>query len=600
MKNKVKSIAWAFSLAWKVNKRILILWFSLMAVVSVLPAVALYYNRVIISVLNDYVSTGIGTIDYVLPYVLVFGIITALVGVSNRLNVEFIYSVMYNKYYFGMAELLMDAVQNFSMEELLKKDVNDEYYSVVLREGSLTDVISGFCSLLGKIVGLCSLLAVAFTISIPIFAVSLVYTVVVFWINLKYTEKQRYGWKKIRGNQRLAGHYSGMPFSPEYAKELRVFGIKNELIDKWKEAHRPIEEYHLKNSFDIGLRSLVGNIVFYLFLGAMVVFALFSVANSQMDAAGLLVIFTMCLDINGSISGAARMLVITDHGLYAVERQYKIFSDRTTQNAETESSDLGFSDDEVVFEARNLSYSYNGLDLALDDVSFQIKKGETIALVGVNGSGKSTLVKLLLQLYKPYHGKLFFYGKEYDSLPDGFLKDKIGAFFQDYHLFHMPIWENVGFGDIKNVDNEKKINSALEKGGAIGFVNELPKGKDTFIYKWVEESGAEFSGGEQQKIAISRTHMSDKDTLIFDEPASALDPIAELEQFINIKGKTDGRTAILISHRVGFARLADRIILLNNGKIAEMGTHEELMQKNGLYSEFFNAQAQWYKKVEDI
>ena len=600
MKTRIKSIVWAFSLAWKVNKRILIVWFSLMAVVSVLPSIALYYNREIIKVLNDFVSTGVGTIDEVLPFVFVFGIITALVGISNRLNVEFIYSVMYNKYYFGMAELLMDAVQNFSMEELLKKDINDEYYSVVLREGSLTDVISGFCSLVGKFVGLVSLLVVAFTISIPIFVVSLFYIAIVFWVNLKYTEKQRYSWKKIRGNERLAGHYSGMPFSSEYAKELRVFGNRNELIEKWKQAHLPIEEYHLKKSFDVGLRSLIGNVAFYLFLGAMVAFSIFSVVHSQMDAASLLVIFTMCLDINSSISGAARMIVITDHGLYAVERQYRIFSNRTKMSSKPTENQNIVLDNNIVFEAKNLSYSYNGSDLALDDVSFKIKKGETIALVGVNGSGKSTLVKLLLQLYKPFSGELFFCGKEYSSLPDGFLKDKIGAFFQDYHLFHMPIGENVGFGDISNVEDDSKVDCALEKGGAIGFVKKLPKGKDTFVYKWVEETGADFSGGERQKIAISRTHMSDKDILIFDEPASALDPISELEQFMNIKRKTDGRTAILISHRVGFARLADRIILLNNGKIAEIGIHDELMKNNGLYAEFFNAQAQWYKKAEDI
>ena len=183
------------------------------------------------------------------------------------------------------------------------------------------------------------------------------------------------------------------------------------------------------------------------------------------------------------------------------------------------------------------------------------------------------------------------------SVKTGFLKNRIGAFFQDYYLFHMPVGENIGFGDIENVDNREKINRALEKGGAAAFVACLPKGSDTFIYKWVEESGADFSGGERQKLAVSRAHMNDKDILVFDEPASMLDPISELEQFMNIKEKLDGRTAILISHRVGFARLADKIILLSEGKVAEVGTHDELMKKNGLYANFFNEQAQWYQRV---
>ena len=600
MKNKIKSIIWAFSLAWKIDKLVMLVWFTLVAVVSVLPSVALYYNKEIINTLNSYISTGNGSFDAIFPTVLIFGIVTALVGLSNRLNVELIYSIMYNKYYFGMAGLLMDAVQNFSMEELLKKDVNDEYYAVVLREGSLTDVISGFCSLFGKFVSLISLLVVSFSISIPVFAGSVVYTALSLWISLKYTEKQRYGWKKIRSNERLAGHYSGMPFSSEYAKEIRVFNTKERLIHSWEKAYKPIEDYRLKNSFEKGLMSFLTGIGFYIFLGILIIVSVFSVSKGTMTVAELLVIFTMCLNINSAISGAARTLVVTDHVLYAVERQYRIFGEKAKEIKEKDGINaVKEKDGTPVFEAKNLSYAYGGDNLALDDVSFKIYKGETVAIVGVNGSGKSTLVKLLLQLYKPLNGELYFCGENYSDFSDGFLKNKIGAFFQDYHLFHMPISENIGFGDVKNIHDSEKIDRALEKGGATDIVARLPKGKDTFVYKWIEQSGADFSGGERQKLAISRTHMSDKEILIFDEPASALDPIAELEQFNNIKSKTEGRTAILISHRVGFARLADRIILMDHGKIAETGTHDELMQKNGLYAEFFNAQAQWYQKTED-
>ena len=206
------------------------------------------------------------------------------------------------------------------------------------------------------------------------------------------------------------------------------------------------------------------------------------------------------------------------------------------------------------------------------------------------------MVNSLLQIYKPPSGKMYFHGADYNEFEQGFLKNSIGAFFQDYYLFHLPVFENVGFGDIENINDMDKINRALEKGGAAGFIMKLPKGSETFIRKDVEETGADFSGGERQKIAVSRAHMSDKAILIFDEPASMLDPISELEQFTHIKEKLEGNTAILISHRVGFASLADRIILLSGGKVAEVGTHDELMEKNGLYANFFNEQAQWYQK----
>jgi ATP-binding cassette subfamily B protein len=201
----------------------------------------------------------------------------------------------------------------------------------------------------------------------------------------------------------------------------------------------------------------------------------------------------------------------------------------------------------------------------------------------------------LLQLYRPQTGSVYFYGTDYNGLGNDFLRNRIGAFFQDYYLFHVSIAENVGYGDVDNVFNADKVNAAIEKGGAANVVVKAPYGADTFVAKRVNKDATDFSGGERQKIAVSRAHMSDKDILIFDEPASMLDPISELEQFMNIKEKIEGSTAILISHRVGFARLADRIILMDKGVVAEVGTHDELMAKEGLYAKFFNEQAQWYQ-----
>jgi len=597
MTAKLKAIGWAFSLAWRFNKTILIFWSLLVSAVSVLPAVALQYNKAIITELNAFLTTGNGRFDDILPIIVMFGIITALIGLSNRLNVEFIYSIMYDTYYFGMVELLIDGVQKISMEELLKKDVKDEFFAAAFREGSLTDVISGFCTLFGKFIGTASLLIVAFSLSKLIFVIALIYIIGIIWLNLVFVEKLRYNWQKIRDKERLVEYYENIPYSQEYAKELRIFESKDTLLKNWKEAYKPIYDYQIKNTVAVELRSFISGFGFYIFLTVMIVYSLFAVANGVMTAAVLLVIFTLCMNIFTSVTGIARTLMLTDHGLYALERQYKFFA--KPQKAATPSTiENSSAEPDIAFKVEDLSYFYDSENNkpALDHVSIQINRGETIALVGVNGSGKSTLVNNLLQIYKPPSGSLFFFENDYKSLEPNFLKNKIGAFFQDYYLFHLPVYENVGFGDVENIGDMDKINRALEKGGAAGFVSKLPNGSNTYIYKWVEETGADFSGGERQKIAVSRAHMSDKDILIFDEPASMLDPISELEQFTHIKEKIEGNTAILISHRVGFARLADRIILLDNGKVAEVGTHDELMAKNGLYANFFNEQAQWYKK----
>lgn len=647
---------WAFGLAWRFNKKILIMCCVLLSAVSVLPALALTYRQTILAALNRFLDTGEGSMEAILPVIVLFGVITALAGLSNRLNDELIYSLMFDSYYFGMEEILMDSVQKYTMEELLSKDTKDEYYACVLREGSLTDFISGFCALLGKFVGLFSLLLAAFSVSKTVFGISLFYIVLVVGLNLYSLKNRRDNWKKIRDKVRLADYYEGLPFTPDCAKEIRIFGFQALLAQKWKEAYGAVFDHERKNNLTAELYAFASGFGLYLFLAVMIFQSLYAVAGGKMTAEVLLVIFTLCMNLFTAVSGVAQTLVRTDYGLFALERQFRVFGAKAAVedglygkkkeallgedvpgNREDTSagdhkhgkkteillregefgnkadtlSECGIwdkdteifnpttgADDgkESIFRTEAISFSYKGDKTALEDVSISVKQGETVALVGLNGSGKSTLVKLLLQLYRPASGKIYYMNADYERLEDGFLGNRTGAFFQDYYLFHVPVWENIGFGDIEHVDDRDRIEKALEKGQAKSFVRNLPFGTETFVRRDIVKEGVDFSGGERQKLAVSRAYMSDKDIFIFDEPASMLDPISELEQFMSIRNTVKGKTAILISHRIGFARLADKIIVLDKGKVAEVGTHDELTARNGLYAGMFREQAQWYQK----
>lgn len=227
-------------------------------------------------------------------------------------------------------------------------------------------------------------------------------------------------------------------------------------------------------------------------------------------------------------------------------------------------------------------------------LSFTLHPGEKLALVGENGAGKTTLVKLLARLYDPTEGRILLDGhdlKEYD-LAD--LRMNIGIIFQDYLRYQMTFSQNIATGNIGQKENTEHIKSAAKQSMADELAQRLPGGYEQMLGKRFFE-GVELSGGEWQKVAIARAYMRDAQLLILDEPTSALDARAEFEVFERFTELTKGRSAVLISHRFSTVRMADRILVLEKGEIAEIGSHEELLAKGGRYAELFNLQAAGYK-----
>jgi ATP-binding cassette, subfamily B, bacterial len=247
------------------------------------------------------------------------------------------------------------------------------------------------------------------------------------------------------------------------------------------------------------------------------------------------------------------------------------------------------------FEFREVSFRYpDREDWALRGVNLTIRPGEKIALVGANGAGKTTLIKLLTRLYDPSEGQILLDGidlREY-SLED--LRDCVGVIFQDFVRYQVTARENIGFGQIKDMGNEARIIAAAERGGADEVMAKLPSGYDTLLGRWFEK-GAELSGGQWQKIALGRAFMRDSEVLVLDEPTSALDAEREYEIFQRFRELTAGRIAFLISHRFSTVRMADRIAVIEDGRIAELGTHAELIMLDKTYARLFNLQAEGYR-----
>ncbi len=246
-------------------------------------------------------------------------------------------------------------------------------------------------------------------------------------------------------------------------------------------------------------------------------------------------------------------------------------------------------------EFRNVGFRYpDREDWALRGLNLTILPDEKVALVGANGAGKTTLIKLLTRLYDPTEGQILLDGidlRDYD-LED--LRLSIGVIFQDFVRYQVSARENIGFGQIKDLADEARILAAAERGGADEVVESLPQGYDTLLGRWFEK-GAELSGGQWQKIALGRAFMRDSEVLVLDEPTAALDAEREYEIFQRFRDLTAGRIALLISHRFSTVRMADRIVVIEGGRLTELGTHGELLELDGTYARLFNLQAEGYR-----
>lgn len=243
----------------------------------------------------------------------------------------------------------------------------------------------------------------------------------------------------------------------------------------------------------------------------------------------------------------------------------------------------------------NVTFRYPGsAHAALEDVSLEIAPGEKIALVGENGSGKTTLIKLLTGLYKPESGTLELDGTSVNEMNLADLHEQIGVIFQDYVRYQLTLAENVGFGSVEHLAEQARILSAIESAGAADVLEDLPDGLESVLGSQFK-GGRELSGGQWQKVALARAFMRSARLLILDEPTSALDAEREYEIFHRFKRLTEGKTAILISHRFSTVRMADRIGVLEKGRLVELGSHEDLLRLKGRYARLFEMQAEGYR-----
>ncbi|TNC27478.1 ABC transporter ATP-binding protein [Amycolatopsis alkalitolerans] len=393
--------------------------------------------------------------------------------------------------------------------------------------------------------------------------------------------------------RRRMDYLSSLVTTDTYAKETKLFGLGNYLTDRFL---RLGQTYYARERKLTTKRNLVGTAWSFLSTAAGSGIALYIALEAVHGrlTIGDLALYTSAAtavqtSVQGLFTGFSGMY---ENNLY-LDTLYQFLGTRPAITAPAQPRPLP----EKVrghIQFQDVSFSYPGADEpALDSVNFEIRPGETVAVVGRNGAGKSTLIKLLCRLYDPTGGRILLDGVDVREFDPDELRARISAMFQDYVTYQGTAAENIGLGQLSDLDDRERIAASAHRAGAAERIERLPKGYDSPLGRWFDQ-GVSLSGGEWQKVALARAFMRDAPILILDEPTSALDAQAEHELFSRLRALASGRTTLYISHRFSTVRQAEKIVLLDHGKLAEQGTHEELMRLGGDYADLFTLQAAAY------
>ncbi|HZR28926.1 MAG TPA: ABC transporter ATP-binding protein [Terriglobales bacterium] len=382
--------------------------------------------------------------------------------------------------------------------------------------------------------------------------------------------------------------------SKEAAKELKLFGLKNFLTGRFTELWGRIYDENialLRRRLLAGLfLSALGTLGYY----SAYVFIIWRTLTGAISVGAMTALTGAVLQVSGNIQQLfSTMSGIADQALFLTDL-LAFFEMRPTicskPNALPVPRPIMHG-----FEFRNVSFNYPGTSrLILRNLEFCLRPGERVALVGENGEGKTTIVKLMTRLYDPTEGKILLDGVDLREYDLDALHREIGVIFQDFMRYEMTAGENIAVGDIEELDNPELLRVAARKSLAHEVVERLPRRYDQMLGRRFE-TGVDLSGGEWQKLALARAYLREAQLLILDEPTAGLDARSELTVFRRFADLTEGKTALLISHRFSTVRMADRIVVLHGGRITEEGSHDELATLGGRYAEMFEMQAANYR-----
>ena len=563
---------------------------TLMSALS--PVLLIYIPKLILDTAADGFEQE--AFLFVLLYVASFLILN--IGISwVRYGADIYSSKLFTEFQMDMSEKLMDADLD-KLESNAFREQSEKAQNYIYAGGwGFGYIFTCSLQIIQYSITAISYIYIIYQFSILLVAVNLLFTLISFRIggNIKKKEKQDQD-KKIR-HERKTSYYTDIIADHRYRKDIRVFSYKPTLMRKMKNHYDANVRFYARINGRHVLSETLSNIFYVIQIGLGYFFVISLLIRGTISV-GDFTLYVSALTSYAQIMGTILEKIVYVH---SYDMYFQDF--REYMNIPKMQSVSGRKVDRtrpLCIEFKNVSFRYGTSDkYALKNVNLKLDSADRIAIVGENGSGKSTFIKLLMRLYDPTEGTILVNGiniKEYSY------EDYISLFsaaFQDYSLFAASIEENITMSDQEKID-EKFINELSEIGLLDKVINQYPEHFDTNVYRIFDDKGIEPSGGEGQQIAIARSLHRNSCVKILDEPTAALDPKIEYELYQKYDLITKGTLSFFVSHRLGSCKFANRILVFSKGNIAEDGSHSELMQKNGLYSELFHYQASLYENMD--
>ncbi|MCM3603190.1 ABC transporter ATP-binding protein/permease [Robertmurraya korlensis] len=580
-------------LVWKIDYSWVIYSICLRILLGLAPLVTLWITTQLINSVSILIQTKTDDYSRVLVLLILQLINTSFQSVLQHSN-EILDAKMEVKINHHLNSEISKKAIELPYEYFDMTEFYNQFYRVKNINGfHILSPIKSILNIFRSSISLISLVSYLFIIHWSLVLLSLIASIPIFIVQYKYGSR-RFGLMLYQTPLAREANYLISLISNKVSnKEVRILGVDKYLMNKWSNLFMENSNSMLSLIKKEKYANMLLDTVSGLLYGGGAGIVVWLLKNNRLNIGDFVATGQAILGAQQSINNISTSLAdLFEQGLY-IKDLFDFLAIPTGCIQSIDNREMSKFNLEKGIYVKNLRFSYPQSDTpVLNNITFSIEKGEKIAIIGENGSGKSTLIKCLIGLYKEKDGQIYYDDKEIKTINHSSLHENISVIFQDFTKYALTIRENIQLGNINKID-PGKFEESIWKNGIEHIASKFKYGYETRLGKLFPES-EDLSGGQWQKIALARLLYRDTEIVVLDEPTSALDPISELEVYKKFYELSINKTTIFVSHRMAAARLADKIIVMKDGKIVEMGSHDELIIKKSIYYEMFNSQAKWY------